>query len=123
MKTIIFLLALSLFSTANATCLKALCTDDVVRDIYGWKGSVASFDVANEMVNVTLHHNGYTFAFPYKELGKQVWCHEEYCQGQELVDQYGNNIIVEEVYTHRMLYAFNLNIDGYALYSFDELAY
>lgn len=119
-KLILIALILSSF-TVQASCFKELCQDDIVRDIFGWKGSVASFDIDQEMVNVTLHHNGYTWAFPYKELGKLVWCYEGFCQGQELVDQYGDDIIIAEVYTHRMIYAFNLNIDGFVLYSFDDL--
>src|SRR5690606_16969380 len=121
-KTLSLLITLLTTLSLHASgCFKELCPDDVVRVIYGWKGSVVDFNIDRESVNVLLHHNGYVFEFPYKELGKSVWCHEGFCLGQELVDQYGNDIIVEEVYTHQMLYAFNLNIDGYALYSFDEL--
>lgn len=121
MKNIILSLCFLFSSQLYASCYKELCIDDVVRDIYGWKGSVVSFDAEKENVAVLLHHNGFTFNFPYDELGKLVWCYEVFCQGDELKDQYGNQIIIEEVYTHQMLYAFNLNIDGFALYHFDEL--
>ena len=120
------LISLILFSMALTPsfandCYKDLCTGDVVRDIYGWKGSVDSFDIEKENVLVSLHHIPSVFPFPYNELGKQVFCFEEFCEGQRLVDQYGYEIIVEEVYNHQMLYAYNLGVDGRMLYDFKEL--
>lgn len=120
----LFLALLLLGSTLNSyayDCFKELCVDDVVRDQFGWKGSVESFDRENDQVIVALHHIPSSWPFEYKELGKQVFCHQEFCQGQELIDQYGHAIVIEEVYTHGMISAFNFGIDGYALYSFQEL--
>lgn len=119
------LLVTLLFSNiAFATnCYKELCTNDVVRDIYGWKGSVNSFNAQTDMVEVILHHNGFGYEFPYKELGKQVFCHKEFCTNQERLDQYGNTILIEEVYTHEMIWAYNLNTDGRAIYTFSELRF
>ncbi|MFX3675825.1 MAG: hypothetical protein ACN6I6_02210 [bacterium] len=109
------------FSLAFASCFEHLCTDDTVRDIYGWKGSVVEFQPLNRTANVWLHHNGYIFTFPIDELGKQVSCAENFCQGDRVKNAYGDTLIIEEVYTHQMLYTYNLNTDGYALYTFAEL--
>ncbi len=113
--------SMALTSSLASDCYKDLCTGDVVRDIYGWKGSVDSFDIEKENVLVSLHHIPSVFPFPYSELGKKVFCFEEFCEGQRLIDQYGHEIIVEEVYNHRMLYAYNLGVDGRMLYDFKEL--
>lgn len=108
-------------SLVFANCYEHLCSDDVVRDIYGWKGTVVDFNHSQRSAAVWLHHNGYTFSFPIDELGKQVVCFENFCQGERITSSFGDPLIIEEVYTHKMLYAFNLNTDGYALYDFDEL--
>ena len=112
-----FLLSCPLFA---AECYKDLCTDDVVRDQFGWKGSVYEFDQSTETVHVQLHHNGYVYPFPYKDLGKLVRCQEQFCIGDEIRNHAGHDLIIEEVYTHQMLLAYNLNTDGHNLYSFDE---
>lgn len=122
MKLISFIiLSMALIPASASECYKDLCHGDVVRDIYGWKGSVNSFNVNEDIVSVALHHIPSVFPFPYNELGKQVFCFEEFCEGQRLIDQYGHEIIVEEVYDHQMLYAYNLGVDGRMLYDFKEL--
>lgn len=121
MRVLTFLICLFFCQFLYADCLKNICKNDIVRDIFGWKGTVVAFDLAAANVQVQLHHNGFVYPFPVDELGKLVSCYKQFCQGQRLVDSYGSDIIIEEVYTHEMLYAFNLNTDGYALYQFSEL--
>ena len=118
---ILFLTLLLSGSILSAECYKELCTDDVVRDQFGWKGSVYQFDTNADIVHVQLHHNGYVYPFPYKDLGKQVRCFEKFCTGDEIKNQSGHDLIIEEVYNHRMLLVHDLNVDGHHLYDFDEL--
>lgn len=124
MKTII-LIILSILSVNlyASNCYKRLCLNDTVRDQFGWKGTIVSFDEINDEVEVGLSHTPSTYNFPYNDLGKKVVCYKGLCQSQTAKDNRGTIVDIIEVYNHGLVYVFDESIDGNLLYDIKELSY
>lgn len=118
------LLLLCLFSfsfTQASQCYKDLCVGDIVRDQFGWRGSVYSFNLETQEVAVALSHIPSIWNFKYDELGVKVRCHKWICESDKVVDKYEEEVEVIEVFTNGLVYIFDISIDGYLLYQIDEL--
>ena len=121
MKALLLLLLSLPVLASSPSCYKALCPGDTVRDLFGWRGVVVSLDSTLESVEVALSHLPTTYSFAYSELGKSVMCFKKFCQGMHITNLVGDELMIEEVYTHKMIYALNLNTQGRALYKFNEV--
>ncbi len=109
----LILLALCFCSTSlmaqTTKCYKDVCVDDYVRDAFGWGGEVVDINAEGVLSVSLFHYPDYISSFSYFEVGKLVNCHKSFCLKDKVIDQYGDEALIYEIYTNDVVALFYPN--------------